>query len=52
MILYILQDQTLIIKRQSLNDAVAEVRNNLTATAASKQGEIIDLNFVGVNIVP
>ena len=45
-----LQNQTVIIKRQSLNDAVAEVRNNLTATAASKQGEIIDLNFVGVNI--
>ena len=46
-----LQNQTLIIKRQSLNDAVDEVRNNLTATAASKQGEIIDLNFQGVNIV-
>ena len=45
-----LQDQTLIIERQPLNDAVAEVRYNLTATAASKQGEIIDLNFVGVNI--
>ena len=45
-----LQDQTLIIQRQPLNDAVAEVRLNLTATAASKQGEIIDLNFVGVNI--
>ena len=45
-----LQDQTLIIERQSLNDAVAEVRSNLTATAASKQGEIIDLNFEGVNI--
>ena len=44
-----LQDQTLIIERQPLNDAVAEVRNNLTATAASKQGEIINLNFVGVN---
>jgi len=45
-----LQDQTLIIQRQPLNDAVAELRFNLTATAASKQGEIIDLNFVGVNI--
>ena len=45
-----LQDQTLIIQRQPLNDAVSEVRLNLTATAASKQGEIIDLNFVGVNI--
>jgi len=45
-----LQNQTLIIQRQSLNNAVAALRNNLTATAASKQGEIIDLNFVGVNI--
>ena len=45
-----LKDQTLIIERHSLNDAVAELRLNLTATAASKQGEIIDLNFVGVNI--
>jgi len=45
-----LKDQTLIIQRQPLNDAVAVLRNNLTATAASKQGEIIDLNFVGVNI--
>ena len=45
-----LQDHTLIIQRQSLNDAVSEVRSNLTATAASKQGEIIDLNFEGVNI--
>ena len=45
-----LKDQTLIIKRHSLNDAVAELRLNLTATAASKQGEIIDLNFQGVNI--
>ena len=44
-----LEDQTLIIKRQSLNDAVAEVRNNLTATEASKQGEIINLNFAGIN---
>ena len=44
-----LKDQKLIIQKQSLNDAVAEVRFNLTATAASKQGEIIDLNFVGVN---
>ena len=44
-----LQDQTLIIQRNSLNDAVAALRNNLTATAASQQGEIIDLNFQGVN---
>ena len=45
-----LKDQTLIVERHSLNDAVAELRLNLTATAASKQGEIIDLNFVGVNM--
>ena len=45
-----LQDQTLIIERYPLNDAVAALRFNLTATAASKQGEIINLNFTGVNI--
>ena len=44
-----LQDQTLIVERQSLNEAVAALRYNLTATAASERGEIIDLNFVGVN---
>ena len=43
------KDQTLIIERYPLNDAVAELRNNLTATAASDRGEIINLNFVGVN---
>ena len=43
------KDQTLIIQRLPLNDAISEVRINLTATAASQQGEIIDLNFVGVN---
>ena len=45
-----LKDQTLIIERYPLNEAVAALRNNLIATAASKQGEIIDLNFQGVNI--
>ncbi|MDB4121703.1 polysaccharide biosynthesis tyrosine autokinase [Flavobacteriaceae bacterium] len=45
-----LKDQTLIIERYPLNVAVAALRNNLIATAASKQGEIIDLNFQGVNI--
>ncbi len=44
-----LKDQKLIIQKQSLNDAVAALRFNLTASAASKQGEIINLNFVGVN---
>lgn len=46
--LYLL-DQKLIIQKQSLNDAVAGVRFNLTATPASKQGEIINLRFDGVN---
>ena len=44
-----LQDQTLIIERNPLNDAVSNLRYNLTATAASKQGEIINLSFDGVN---
>jgi len=44
-----LQDQTLIIERYPLNEAVAALRNNLTATPASKQGEIINLRFDGVN---
>jgi capsular exopolysaccharide synthesis family protein len=46
--LYI-QNHTLIIKRYPLNDAVAALRNNLIATAASERGEIINLNFTGVN---
>ncbi|MDB3976986.1 polysaccharide biosynthesis tyrosine autokinase [Flavobacteriaceae bacterium] len=45
-----LKNQTLIVERFSLNDAVTALRNNLIATAASKQGEIIDLKFQGVNI--
>ena len=45
-----LQDETLIIERHSLNDAVAALRFNLSATPASERGEIINLNFVGVNI--
>jgi len=45
-----LQDHILIIERYPLNEAVAILRNNLSATAASKKGEIINLNFVGVNI--
>ena len=44
-----LKNQTFSIRRSSLNNAVAALRNNLTATAASKQGEIVDLNFKGVN---
>jgi len=46
-----LQDKTLIIERQPINYAVASLRNNLTAIAASERGEIIDLNFQGVNKV-
>ena len=44
-----LEDQTLIIERYSVNEAVADVRLNLIATAASDRGEIINLNFDGVN---
>jgi capsular exopolysaccharide synthesis family protein len=36
-------------ERNPLNDAVAALRFNLEATAASKQGEIINLNFQGIN---
>jgi len=43
------QDQTLIVERYPLNEAVAELRYNLTATASSKKGEIINLRFDGVN---
>ena len=44
-----LKDQNLIIEKYPLNDAVAALRFNLTATAASDRGEIINLNFLGVN---
>ena len=46
-----LQDQTLIIQKETLNDAVAKVRNNLEATPVSDRGEIINLNFIGVNVI-
>ena len=46
-----LQDQTLIIQKEPLNDAVAKVRNNLEATPVSDRGEIINLNFIGVNVI-
>ena len=45
-----LKNQTLIIERYRLNEAVTALRNNLIATPASKQGEIINLNFEGINI--
>ncbi|MDB4302828.1 polysaccharide biosynthesis tyrosine autokinase [bacterium] len=44
-----LEDQTFSIRRVSLNNAVDNLRKNLTAVAASKQGEIVNLNFKGVN---
>ena len=44
-----LEDQTFSIRRVSLNKTVANLRENLTAVAASKQGEIVNLNFKGVN---
>jgi len=44
-----IRDQTLIIEKYPLNDAVGDLRFNLTATAASDRGEIINLNFDGVN---
>ena len=43
------RDQTLILERRPLNNVVSELRNNITATAASDRGEIINLNFQGVN---
>ena len=44
-----LENQTFSIRRSSLNKTVANLRKNLTAAPASKQGEIVNLNFKGVN---
>ncbi|MDA9326091.1 polysaccharide biosynthesis tyrosine autokinase [Flavobacteriaceae bacterium] len=44
-----IEENTIIIERFSVNEAVADIRYNLMATPASKKGEIINLNFVGVN---
>ena len=44
-----LEDQTFSIRRSSLNKTVANLRKSLTAVPASKQGEIVNLNFKGVN---
>ena len=44
-----LEDQTFSVRRSSLNKTVANLRKNLTAVPASKQGEIVNLNFKGVN---
>ena len=43
------KDQNLVIQRYPLNQAVATLRNNLSATPASDRGEIINLAFSGVN---
>ena len=45
-----LEDQTLVLQQIPLNQAVASLRSNLSATASSSQGEIINLIFKGVNI--
>jgi capsular exopolysaccharide synthesis family protein len=44
-----LENMAYSIRRSSLNKAVANLRKSLTAVAASKQGEIVNLNFKGVN---
>ena len=44
-----IKDQNLVIQRHPLNQAVASLRNNLSATPASDRGEIINLAFSGVN---
>ena len=45
-----LTDQNFKIIHTSLNKAVAQLKNNLTVTAASKQGEVVNLSFKGTNI--
>jgi len=42
-------NQSFTLIKIPLNNAVNQLRGSLSATAASKQGEIINLNFVGVN---
>ena len=49
MILYFKEYITYSIRRSSLNKTVANLRKALLATPASKQGEIVNLNFTGVN---
>ena len=43
------ENMTYSIRRFSLNKTVADLRKALLATPASKQGEIVNLNFKGVN---
>ena len=49
MILYFKENMTYSIRRSSLNKTVANLRKSFVATPASKQGEIVNLNFNGVN---
>lgn len=44
-----LENQTLKIQTYPLSQAVSSLRSNLSATPASDRGEIINLNFKGVN---
>ena len=44
-----LENQTFSIRRSSLNKTVANLKKTLSNCAASKQGEIVNLNFKGVN---
>lgn len=44
-----LRDQVFKITRSSLNAAVVSLKANLTVTAASKQGEVVNLSFKGTN---
>ena len=44
-----LTDQNFKISHTSLNTAVAKLRKNLTVTAASKQGEVVNLSIQGTN---
>ena len=43
------ENMTYSIRRFSLNKTVANIKRALLATPASKQGEIVNLNFTGVN---
>ena len=43
------ENMTYSIRRSSLNITVANIKRALLATPASKQGEIVNINFKGVN---
>ena len=44
-----LEEADYVISRVSRNEAVENLRNNLTVSAASKQGEIVNIQFKGTN---